>query len=114
MLVEEGDIGEILVVDGLFLVSIFVEGLPEGADLVVVGLAGQIHLVSKGSDLPVSIFNNTFHFFLSSLKFLPLILHFMIFFLHQFIQLLLFIFQIINKILVLFLHSGDIGIMDMH
>ena len=39
LLVEEGDIGEILVVDGLFLIGIFVEGLPEGADLVVVGLA---------------------------------------------------------------------------
>ena len=114
LLVEEGDIREILVVDGLFLISIFVEGLPEGANFVVIGLACQIHLISERSDLPVSIINNTFHFLLSSLELLPLKLNFMIFFLHQFIKFLLFVFQSIDKILVLSFHSGDIGVMDMY
>ena len=114
MLIEKGDIGEILIVDSLFLVGVFVEGLPEGADLVIVGLAGQIHLVSEGSDLSVSIVNNTFHLFLTSLELLSLKLYFLIFFFHQVIKLLLFVFQSIDKILVLFFHSGDIGVMDMY
>ena len=114
LLIEEGDIREILIVDSLFLVGIFVEGLPEGADFVIVGLAGQIHLVSEGSDLSVSIVNNTFHLFLTSLELLSLKLYFLIFFFHQVIKLLLFVFQSIDKILVLFFHSGDIGVMDMY